>query len=71
MRATLNLLAFALHTVADLVDEAWTAARAAVGSRKRFFEELRTITTCRVFQTWAALVETRRSGDPPPAIHDG
>jgi hypothetical protein len=29
--ATINLIALAIHTVADLVDEAWKAARAAVG----------------------------------------
>jgi len=69
--ATLNLLAFAMHTVADLVDAPWKAARAAIGSRKRFFEELRTITSYLVFQSWGALVETMRSGDPPPAVRDG
>ena len=69
--ATLNLLAFAMHTVADLVDEAWKAARTAAGARKRFFEELRTITTYLVFQSWAALVETLRSGEPPAQVRDG
>ena len=47
------------------------AARAAVGARKRFFEDLRAITTYLVFPTWAALVETLRTGQPPPAIRDG
>ena len=65
--ATMNLLAFAMHTVADLVDAAWKAARAAVGTRKRFFEDLRAITTYLVFPSWPALVETLRSGEPPPA----
>jgi len=69
--ATMNLLAFAMHTVADLVDAAWKAARAAVGARKRFFEDLRAITTYLVFPTWASLVETLRAGQPPPAIRDG
>jgi hypothetical protein len=69
--AIMNLLAFAMHTVADLVDEAWKAARAAVGARKRFFEDLRAITTYLVFPTWASLVETLRAGQPPPAIRDG
>jgi hypothetical protein len=69
--ATLNLLAFAFHTAADLVDAAWMAARAAVGTRKRFFEDLRALTTYLVFPTWAALIETLRSGLPPPqAIRD-
>jgi hypothetical protein len=41
--ATMNLIAFAMCTVADLVDDAWNAARTAVGARKRFFEDLRAI----------------------------
>lgn len=71
MLATMNLLAFAMHTVADLVDEAWALARKAVGARKRFFEDLRAITTYLVFPTWAALVQTLRTGQPPPPIRDG
>ena len=69
--ATMNLLAFAMHTVADLVDTAWQAARVAVGSRVRFFEDLRAFTTYLVFPTWAILVETLRSGRPPPLVRDG
>jgi hypothetical protein len=69
--ATMNLIAFAMHTVADLVDAAWKAARAAVGTRKRFFEELRVITTYLVFPTWSLLIETMTAGKPPPAILSG
>ena len=69
--ATMNLLAFAMHTVADLVDTAWKAARAAVGTRKRFFEDLRAITTYLVFATWADLIETRRCAEPPARVRDG
>jgi hypothetical protein len=69
--ATMNLIAFAMHTVADLVDGAWRAARAAVGARKRFFEDLRAITTYLVFPTWGELVETLRTGRVPPVIRDG
>lgn len=69
--ATMNLIAFAMHTVADLVDAAWKAARAAVGTRKRFFEELRVITTYLVFPSWALLVETLIAGKPPPAVLGG
>ena len=67
----MNLLAFAMHTVADLVDQAWKAARAAVGTRKRLFEDLRALTTYLVFPGWAALVETLCSGVPPPVVRDG
>jgi len=69
--ATMNLIAFAMHTVADLVDKAWALARQAIGARKRFFEELRTITTYLVFPTWALLAETLRTGLPPPVAPDG
>lgn len=69
--ATINLLAFAMHTVADLVDRAWQQARMAIGSRKRFFEDLRAVTTYLVFPSWVALVETLRSGKPPLAVPDG
>jgi hypothetical protein len=69
--ATMNLIAFAMHTVADLVDAAWAAARAAAGARRRFFEDLRAITTYLVFPTWAALLKTLGYGALPPAIPDG
>lgn len=69
--ATMNLLAFAMHTVADLVDEHWKAARAAIGSRKRFFEDLRAITTYLVFGGWKMLIETLRTGQPPPIVATG
>jgi Transposase DDE domain len=69
--ATMNLIAFAMHTVADLVDIAWKAARKAVGTRRRFFEELRVITTYLVFPSWALLVETLTAGKPPPAVLGG
>ena len=67
----MNLLAFAMHTVADLVDAAWNKARLAVGTRKRFFEDLRALTTYLVFPSWALLVETLIAGKPPPAVFDG
>ena len=69
--ATMNLLAFAMHTVADLVDAAWNKARLAVGTRKRFFEDLRALTTYLVFPSWALLVETLIAGKPLPAVFDG
>ena len=60
------------HTVADLADDGWKAARAAVGARKRFFEDLRAITTCLVFPNRAAILETLRSGKATAVcIRDG
>lgn len=53
---TLNLLAFAFHTVVQLTLLAWHAAVAARGARYRFFEHLRTITTYVVFESWPQLL---------------
>ncbi len=64
--ATLNLLAFAFHTVCDLADELWRAALDAAGARRRFFEHLRAITVYLVFPTWRILLTTLATGQPPP-----
>jgi len=66
--ATMNLLAFAFHTVCDLADKLWCQARDVIGSRKRFFEELRSITRYLVFPNWAILIRTMITGEPPPAL---
>jgi hypothetical protein len=42
--ATLNLLAFACHTVCDLADRAWRAARRKLVVRQGFFQTLLTLT---------------------------
>ncbi|MGH6821663.1 MAG: hypothetical protein ACREDU_12495, partial [Methylocella sp.] len=42
--AAMNLLAFAIHTVCDCLEELWIKARKAKRARKRFFEHIRTIT---------------------------
>lgn len=66
--ATLNLLAFAFHSVCDLADKLWTEARDVIGTRKRFFEELRAITRYLVFPNWRALIRTMITGEPPPGL---
>jgi hypothetical protein len=53
---TLNLLAFAFHTVSQLCVLAWRNAMAARGARYRFFEHLRTITAYIVFDGWEHLL---------------
>lgn len=54
---TLNLLAFAFHTVSQICVLAWRTAIAAQGARYRFFEHLRTITAYIVFDDWSHLLE--------------
>src|SRR3954469_23968333 len=53
---SLNLLAFAFHTVANLCVLAWRTAVATRGAKYRFFEHLRTITAYIVFPNWYSLL---------------
>lgn len=62
---TLNLLAFACHTVCALAIPLWQAATEAIGTRKRFFEHLRSITVFLVFPGWQDLLETLAFIRPP------
>jgi hypothetical protein len=52
---TLNLIAFLFHTVLDFVDEKYQKIRKQLGSRKRFFQDLRALTTYFVFDNWQHL----------------
>jgi hypothetical protein len=54
--ATLNLLAFACHSVCDLAETPWRQAVQQIGARSRFFEHLRTITVYLVSQSWSDLL---------------
>jgi len=62
----LNLLAFACHTVADLVDRLWKTARDKAATRTGFFNHLRSITVFLVFPTWHDLLATLAFEQPPP-----
>ena len=63
---TLNLLAFACHTVCALAIPLWQQATEAIGTRKRFFEHLRSITVFLVFPGWEELLATLAFARPPP-----
>ncbi len=64
--ASLNLLAFALHTVCDIGDELWRAARAKLGPRYNFFSKLAAITSYLIFSSWEDLLLTLAFAKPPP-----
>ena len=63
---SLNLLAFAMHTVCDIGDELWRAARAKLGPRYNFFSKLAAITTYLIFSSWEDLLLTLAFAKPPP-----
>jgi hypothetical protein len=54
--ATLNLIAFLLHTVLEMTSEAYKKIRKKLGARKKFFEHLRTLTHYILFLSWDALL---------------
>jgi len=66
--AAMNLLAFAMHTVCDCLEDLWVEAREAKRARKRFFEHIRTITAYLVFPDWRTLMTTLINSKPPPEI---
>jgi len=66
--ATMNLLAFAFHTVCDLIDEHWQKAREVMGARKTFFQNLLVLTRYLIFPDWRTLIQTIIDGQPPPEI---
>jgi hypothetical protein len=68
MFAPLNLLAFAIHTVCDCCDELWKAARAAKGPRKRFFQEISTISAYHVFPSWQVFLQAIITCKLPPFL---
>ena len=59
---TLNLLAFGLHTLLELVDGSYRLIRATVGARRRFFQHLEALTTYCHFESWERLMDFMRRG---------
>ncbi len=68
MFAALNMLAFAVHTVCDCLEQIWVDARTAKRAQKRSFEHIRTITAYLVFPDRTTLVQTLIDSKPPPEI---
>ena len=60
--ATMNLLAFGLHTLLELTDESYRLIRAAVGARRKFFQHLEALTTYVYFETWERLMDFMMRG---------
>ena len=63
---SLNLLAFAIHGVCDLLEYLWQKAREKAGARNRLFTHMWSIAAYHVFPAWASLMRTIITGVPPP-----
>ena len=68
MLASLNLLAFAWHTVLELLEPPWIAAREAAAKRTSFFAHLATLTTYAIFPSWPVFLEALATFTIPPEL---
>ena len=64
--ASLNLLAFTVHTACELATELWSTAMQKAGTRQAFFQRLRSITAFLIFPSWHDLLATLAFARPPP-----
>ena len=64
---TLNLLAFAMHTVCDIADELWRKARQKLGPRYNFFNMLSAAANLLIFPSCEDLLLTIAFAKPAPA----
>ena len=66
--AALNILAFAWHTVLDLIEPPWRKAREAAQKRTSFFAYIATLTSFVVFPAWPELLEALATFTIPPHL---
>jgi hypothetical protein len=66
--ATFNLLAFAWHSVLDLLEPPWQAAREAAAKRTRFFTNMVTLTAFVVFPSWPLFIKSLATFEIPPNV---
>jgi hypothetical protein len=66
--ATLNLLAFAWHTILDCLDPPWQAAREAAAKRTRFFSTIVALTAFVVFPSWPVFLTSLATFEIPPNL---
>lgn len=53
---SLNLLAFLLHTILHLTDPVYQQVRQELGTRETFFNDIRTLTRYKIFNSWTDLL---------------
>jgi hypothetical protein len=60
--ASLNILAFLIHTIQEIIEPAYQRLRQALGARKTFFNDLRALTRYMVFDSWDHLFAFMEEG---------
>lgn len=66
--ASLNLLAFAWHSLLDILEPPWLAARQAAAKRRSFFADMASITSYVVFPSWHVLIQAMTTFTIPPEL---
>jgi hypothetical protein len=66
--AAFNLLAFAWHSILDLLEPPWQKAREAAGKRTIFFSTIIALTTYLIFPDWPTFLESLASFEIPENI---
>ena len=66
--AALNLLAFAWHTVLELLEPPWQAARAAAVKRTSFFAHVLMLTAYVIFPSWKVFLQSLATFTIPPEL---
>src|SRR5271157_5003090 len=66
--AALNLLACAWHTVLELLEPPWQAARQAADKRTSFFAHILMLTAYVVFPSWRAILDSLTNFTIPPEL---
>ena len=59
---TLNLLAFGLHTLLELVDQDYLLIRKQVGPRQTFYQGVQALTTYILFTSWQQMLDFMMQG---------
>jgi hypothetical protein len=65
---SLNILAFAWHTVLDILEPPWRKAREAAEKRTSFFAYLATLTSFLLFPAWPELLDALATFTVPPHL---
>jgi hypothetical protein len=60
--ASLNILAFLIHTIQEMIEPAYQRLRRALGARKTFFNDLRALTRYMAFDSWDDLFSFMEDG---------
>jgi len=60
--ASLNILAFLIHTIQEIIEPLYQRLRRALGARKTFFNDLRALTRYMVFDSWDDLLVFMEEG---------